>query len=1044
MSDERLRLVAELQNKASAELKKLQRDMGGVKPSAGMAQAKTWFTQLSSASETANKSLRPLSSGLGMIGAGGLAAGLSIAGLARQFTDLAKALPQLKELSRQTGMSATEIERLKAAAGDLNVDPSKMQASLSSFSRMMVDFHKRHGDLYEEMANHDAAGLAEKIRREDPGAAYRDVLKWLDAIPEAQRRAGKSAADAVQIQRHWAGEAFGDEDMAQLLSKGMKGFEDAYAQAARDVHEITAETIAAAEKFDRSIASFERTWKDFETTVGPTVFDNLRHATDDFREVFDEIKGAADWFDKVKDHPVQAAGEAAESWVDAQAKHNREHPEGIIVDVPGLVSKAIHALTDATSSPTVVPDSRPMILRAPVPKPTALQPPTASAFHPDDDRATRARASDADGWKQQEDIRQGVLQRFGSLDKPVTHLVGTLKTASAAVGDDGFRPAAFHPAALGAGMATMDPEATIAAGTKAGVLAALRELQGESGEGDGGTLGGFSAAAAGVPSLRYGRGAGGGYRATPGSAAAGGGDGGTRSWRNNNPGNISMGKFASAHGADGSDGRFAHFPNYAAGRKAQEDLWFNSDTYRGLTLAQAVGKWSPTSENDTAGIVKNYAAAIGLDPNTPLAQFTPEQRVKLLDAQQAREGWRAGTRQNGILSTSAIKAAEVKDDTPEVAAARKYLAQTATGAAAQRADSISKMNPAFALKAAEAIRQARAAGLTGAGVFSGYRTPGQTGSAYDRARMSGHSYGVAADFSGVGSPGSPESRAFDAITSRLGLGGYGPDNPREFNHKELFGSHLEKLPSILARLQATLGPDGAMVNPAETWAAAGVPVPKGASPSFPEVVKALPPELAKRTLGAFLGGLGGKPGRPMGMPDTPAAEGDAAHPVQVRTLAAYIRATRSMAAKGEMPHPRDRGPAFHEVERLDTAHQRLAAAMRAGASGQPIKVDVTDASAAKLGVHVGKQFPSWMSPGADGPIQTRDMRDARFAPKVAPLPAIAPEPLRPDAGSERRADDGDESHLHVHLHQDGRVRSVRSGSGLKLHLDTGRTLTQFA
>ncbi len=32
MADDRLRLVAELQNKASAELKNLRRDMGNVKP----------------------------------------------------------------------------------------------------------------------------------------------------------------------------------------------------------------------------------------------------------------------------------------------------------------------------------------------------------------------------------------------------------------------------------------------------------------------------------------------------------------------------------------------------------------------------------------------------------------------------------------------------------------------------------------------------------------------------------------------------------------------------------------------------------------------------------------------------------------------------------------------------------------------------------------------------------------------------------------------------------------------------------------------------
>ncbi len=43
--------------------------------------------------------------------------------------------------------------------------------------------------------------------------------------------------------------------------------------------------------------------------------------------------------------------------------------------------------------------------------------------------------------------------------------------------------------------------------------------------------------------------------------------GGSRSWRNNNPGNIEYGPFARSMGATGTDGRFAKFPSYEAGRR---------------------------------------------------------------------------------------------------------------------------------------------------------------------------------------------------------------------------------------------------------------------------------------------------------------------------------------------------------------------------------------------------------------------------------------------------------------------------------------------
>ncbi len=290
MADDRLRLVVDMQNKASAELKNLRRDMGAVKTTPGMLSAKTWFSELSSVSSATTKAVNPLISGLNTMGVSGLAAGLSIAGLVSQFRDLGKSLPALQELSRQTGMSRTEIERLKQTASNLNVDPSKMTAGLQAFSREMVGFHNRSSELYHRMVNEGAGGLAEKIRKEDPSAAFRDMLRYMDAIPASAQRAGRSAADAVQIQRHFVGEAFGDEDFAQILGKGMNGFETAYADAAKDVGVITDAMVKAAADFDVSISKFDRSWTNLKNDLGATVLPGLTAATDGMRALFDELK----------------------------------------------------------------------------------------------------------------------------------------------------------------------------------------------------------------------------------------------------------------------------------------------------------------------------------------------------------------------------------------------------------------------------------------------------------------------------------------------------------------------------------------------------------------------------------------------------------------------------------------------------------------------------------------------------------------------------------------------------------------------------------
>jgi uncharacterized protein (TIGR02594 family) len=114
--------------------------------------------------------------------------------------------------------------------------------------------------------------------------------------------------------------------------------------------------------------------------------------------------------------------------------------------------------------------------------------------------------------------------------------------------------------------------------------------------------------------------------------------GGSRSWRNNNPGNIEYGPFARSMGATGTDGRFAVFPDYKSGRNAQEKLLFEGKNYASLTLAQAIRRWAPASENN----VPAYIAAMKADPNTRMRDFTPDQRSTLLDAMQRHEGWKVG------------------------------------------------------------------------------------------------------------------------------------------------------------------------------------------------------------------------------------------------------------------------------------------------------------------------------------------------------------------------------------------------------------------
>lgn len=133
--------------------------------------------------------------------------------------------------------------------------------------------------------------------------------------------------------------------------------------------------------------------------------------------------------------------------------------------------------------------------------------------------------------------------------------------------------------------------------------------------------------------------------------------GGSRSWRNNNPGNMEYGTFAKSHGAIGTDGRFAIFPTEEAGRRAKEALIFESNGgkrlpnnpldygagigYRDKTLTQMIAAYAPASENNTRAYQQRVLAAVG-GRNKRMRDYTPAERKAIMQAMLVVEGWKEG------------------------------------------------------------------------------------------------------------------------------------------------------------------------------------------------------------------------------------------------------------------------------------------------------------------------------------------------------------------------------------------------------------------
>jgi hypothetical protein len=130
-------------------------------------------------------------------------------------------------------------------------------------------------------------------------------------------------------------------------------------------------------------------------------------------------------------------------------------------------------------------------------------------------------------------------------------------------------------------------------------------------------------------------------------------------------------------------------------------------------------------------------------------------------------------------------------DTPrtpeEVAEARAYLIETASPGytmTLQGAElAIGRLHPEFAVRLERAIREARSAGLPFASVFSAYRPPAFGVGGFSDKFNSLHTYGLAVDMRGIGSPGSPEAQLWHRIAAKNGVVcPYGPRDRAEWNH----------------------------------------------------------------------------------------------------------------------------------------------------------------------------------------------------------------------------------------------------------------------
>lgn len=118
-------------------------------------------------------------------------------------------------------------------------------------------------------------------------------------------------------------------------------------------------------------------------------------------------------------------------------------------------------------------------------------------------------------------------------------------------------------------------------------------------------------------------------------------EGGTRTWRNQNPGNMVVGYYSRNNGMIGRAGGFAVFPDYSTGHNAL--LILLTKEYGNFNLIKLMGKFAPPHENKTKKYIKFIAKQTGVKESVEIQNYSPSEFIKLWTAIEKFEGWKIGT-----------------------------------------------------------------------------------------------------------------------------------------------------------------------------------------------------------------------------------------------------------------------------------------------------------------------------------------------------------------------------------------------------------------
>jgi hypothetical protein len=594
--DETLRLVAEVVNKWSGPLRKMQEDLralGGETKKIhadGVAHAKLHgeaFERLKKATDGARDAITEgMKPAMGALGISALTVAGAIAAVTEAVKDFASATPKLVYLARETRMTVDHLRVLEALGERVGSSSEAMASGLGQFAEHMAKL--RRGAPAELNAWRDMGPAVESfglsLRRLSADQQVERTLKFLGTIRDQDHK------------RRFLGFLGLPRELANLTGSELR---DAIADISRHIGSIGPEAqkraLQAKDAFDRIRESAGRLKDELAIELAPAV----TKAADGITKFLQGPKTKSELLDALKeikttiDAIATGAGvvKNAIEWLDAHS------PGGLVGQRDTIRFRSRHYRQDSSAA-----GARRLwnFMNSPAPE----HGPGSGHFAYELWRKLFS-GSSAPGKvgaplppDLKDSIKKGTEEGTESGLQKFYDRLGSWSPIS-------YQPGGGAPRAYGGGKFKV-----YGPGGGAG---AIKSSLGTPGSG-GVTQGAADTAAA--------------------AAAAAGGGGQTRGDRNNNPGNLKYGPFAIAHGATGEDAKgFAIFPNTATGARAAQSLL--RDHYSGMTLRQIAHKYTETNPKGWAATVSRVTG-IGLD--TPIDFSQPGMADRVFRGIQRAEG----------------------------------------------------------------------------------------------------------------------------------------------------------------------------------------------------------------------------------------------------------------------------------------------------------------------------------------------------------------------------------------------------------------------